>query len=79
MGTGKLSGKPDVMLEGGSELAMDLHPIQGVGVITWSFHSKETRIGTGWVGHLVPAGWATWLQHRLHLIRFSSLEENGSF
>lgn len=43
------------MLEGGSELAMDLHPIQGVGVITWSFHSKETGIGTGWVGHLARA------------------------
>lgn len=55
MGTGKLSGKPDVMLEGGSELAMDLHPIQGVGMITWSFHSKETGIVTGWVGHLARA------------------------
>ena len=46
--TGKLSGKPNEML--GGYLALDRHPIQrGVVILLVAI---ETRISSGWVGHV---------------------------
>ena len=46
--TGKLSGKPNEML--GGYLALDWHPIQrGVVILLVAI---ETRISSGWVGHV---------------------------
>ena len=47
MGTRELLGKLDEMLR--AKIAMDSHPI--LGVISWLLHAKETKLGSGCLGH----------------------------
>lgn len=50
MGIGELSGMPDEMLVlrgvGGSQLAINRHPIRGAKSFSWSLHALETGMSS---------------------------------